>query len=247
MSAGPTRRAVVAGAGALGATLVLPAPARAAGRTSHGLSSFGDLKYPPDFPNFDYVNPDAPRGGRFSAQLAATFGNQASDTFNTLNVYVLRGDGAAGMNLTFDSLMVRALDEPDALYGLLARSVEVSEDGLSYRFALRPQARFHDGSRLTARDVAASLTLLKEKGHPEISQVIRDLAEVVPEGDDAVTLRFAPAAAATCRSSWPPCRCSRPATTRAVTSRPRRWSRRWAPAPTRSGAWSPGASSSSSG
>jgi microcin C transport system substrate-binding protein len=192
MSVEPTRRAVVAGAGALGATLVLAPPARAAARTSHGLSSFGDLKYPADFPNFDYVNPDAPRGGRFSAQIASTLGNQASDTFNTLNIYVLRGDGAAGMNLTFDSLMVRALDEPDALYGLLARSVEISEDGLRYRFALRPQARFHDGSRLTAHDVAASLRLLKEKGHPEISQVIRDLAEAIAEDDATVTLRFAP-------------------------------------------------------
>jgi microcin C transport system substrate-binding protein len=192
MSVGPTRRAVVAGAGALGATLVLAPPARAATRTSHGLSSFGDLKYPADFPNFDYVNPDAPRGGRFSAQIASTLGNQASDTFNTLNIYVLRGDGAAGMNLTFDSLMVRALDEPDALYGLLARSVEISEDGLRYRFALRPQARFHDGSRLTAHDVAASMRLLKEKGHPEISQVIRDLAEAIAEDDATVTLRFAP-------------------------------------------------------
>ncbi|KQQ48729.1 hypothetical protein ASF58_05585 [Methylobacterium sp. Leaf125] len=192
MSVEPTRRAVVAGAGALGATLVLAPPARAAARTSHGLSSFGDLKYPADFPNFDYVNPDAPRGGRFSAQIASTLGNQASDTFNTLNIYVLRGDGAAGMNLTFDSLMVRALDEPDALYGLLARSVEISEDGLRYRFALRPQARFHDGSRLTAHDVAASMRLLKEKGHPEISQVIRDLAEAIAEDDATVTLRFAP-------------------------------------------------------
>ena len=192
MSAGPTRRTVVAGAGALGATLILPAPTRAAGRTSHGLSSFGDLKYPPDFPNFDYVNPGAPRGGRFAAQLASTMGNQASDTFNTLNIYVLRGDGAAGMNLTFDSLMVRALDEPDALYGLLARTVEVSEDGLTYRFSLRPQARFHDGSRLTAHDVAASMRLLKDKGHPEISQVIRDLSEAIAEDDATVALRFAP-------------------------------------------------------
>jgi microcin C transport system substrate-binding protein len=88
--------------------------------------------------------------------------------------------------------MVRALDEPDALYGLLARSVEISEDGLRYRFALRPQARFHDGSRLTAHDVAASMRLLKEKGHPEISQVIRDLAEAIAEDDATVTLRFAP-------------------------------------------------------
>ncbi|WP_239510762.1 ABC transporter substrate-binding protein, partial [Morganella morganii] len=71
------------------------------------------------------------------------------------------------MNLTLDSLMVRALDEPDALYGLLARAVEIAGDGLTYRFRLRPQARFHDGSRLTAHDAAFSFRILKEKGHPE--------------------------------------------------------------------------------
>ncbi|GJD29821.1 hypothetical protein PMNALOAF_1061 [Methylobacterium adhaesivum] len=189
---GATRRTLVLGAGALAAAAALPRRGVAEGQARHGLSSFGDLKYPADFRNFDYVNPEAPRGGRFSAQLTSTFGNQAGDTFNTLNVYVLRGDGAAGMNLTFDSLMVRALDEPDALYGLVARAVEVSDDGLTYRFALRPQARFHDGSRLTARDVAFSLTLLKAKGHPEIAQVIRDMREAVAEGDETVVVRFEP-------------------------------------------------------
>lgn len=190
MTAGPTRRTVMAGA----AAFALPAaPAAVAGtRTVHGLSSFGDLKYPADFLNFDYVDPAAPSGGRFSAQLTSTIGNQSSETFNTLNVYVLRGDGAPGMNLTFDSLMVRALDEPDSLYGLLARSVEVSEDGLAYRFVLRPQARFHDGQRLTATDVAVSLRLLKEKGHPEISQVVRDMTEAVAEDEGTLVVRFAP-------------------------------------------------------
>lgn len=190
MSAGPTRRTVVAGA----AAVALCGSSREGigqARTAHGLSSFGDLKYQPDFRNFDYVDPMSPKGGRFSAQLTSTIGNQSSETFNTLNIYVLRGDGAPGMNLTFDSLMVRALDEPDALYGLLARSVEISDDRLAYRFALRPQARFHDGSPLTARDVAFSLMLLKEKGHPAISQVIRDMVEASAEAE-TVTVRFAP-------------------------------------------------------
>ena len=190
MSGGLSRRAVVAGGAAL--ALAGVRPARAASGPVHGLSSFGDLKYAPNFRNFDYVDPAAPSGGRFSAQLTSTIGNQASETFNTLNIYVLRGDGAPGMNLTFDSLMVRALDEPDALYGLLARAVEVSEDGLTYRFILRPQARFHDGLRLTARDVAFSLMLLKEKGHPEISQVIRDMQEAVAEDDTTVVVHFTP-------------------------------------------------------
>ncbi|KQO90245.1 extracellular solute-binding protein [Methylobacterium sp. Leaf91] len=187
----PTRRDFVAGAGALGIATALTKPAGAAlTGARHGMSSFGELKYPADFPHFAYVNPAAPRGGRFSAQLSATLGNQAGDTFNTLNIYVLRGDGAAGMNLTFDTLMVRALDEPDSLYGLVARSVEASEDGLTYRFTLRPQARFHDGTRLTAADVAFSLNLLKEKGHPEISQVIRDMADAVAESDEMLVVRF---------------------------------------------------------
>jgi microcin C transport system substrate-binding protein len=157
----------------------------------HGLSSFGDLKYPKDFRNFDYVNPLAPKGGRFSGQLAGTTGNQSLGTFDTLNIYVLRGAGAAGMNLTFDSLMVRALDEPDALYGLLARAVTVSEDGLTYAFELRPQARFHDGSRLTAKDAAFSLTILRDKGHPEIAETIRDMTEARAEGDTRLVVTFA--------------------------------------------------------
>ena len=99
-------------------------------------------------------------------QISSTSGNQAFDTFNTLNVYVLKGDGAAGMGMTFDTLMARALDEPDALYGLVARSVETSADGLTQTYRLRPEARFHDGSRLTAQDVAFSLMVLKDKGHP---------------------------------------------------------------------------------
>ena len=191
---GLSRRAFALGTGTLALAAMLPARLRAedAPRSSHGLSSFGELKYPADFPCFDYVEPQAPKGGSFSAQLTETIANQAFDTFDTLNIYVFRGNGAAGMNLTFDSLMVRALDEPDALYGLLAREVEISPDGLTYRFRLRPQAFFHDGSELTAKDAAFSLMLLKEKGHPAISQVIRDLAEAKAEDDTTLAVRFAP-------------------------------------------------------
>ncbi|MBE7201840.1 MAG: ABC transporter substrate-binding protein [Parafilimonas terrae] len=184
----PTRRGVVLG----GAALAVVRPGRAEDAERHGLSSFGDLKYPPTFERFDYVNPMAPRGGRFSGQISGTIGNQALNTFNTLNIYVLRGEGAAGMNLTFDSLMVRALDEPDAVYGLLARAVTVSPDGLTYTFFLRPQARFHDGSRLTAQDAAFSLKLLRDKGHPEISEVIRPMQDARAEGDDRLVVTFAP-------------------------------------------------------
>ncbi len=184
----PTRRGVVLG----GAALAAIRPGWAEDGERHGLSSFGELKYPPTFERFDYVNPMAPRGGRFSAQLSGTTGNQAFNTFNTLNIYVLRGEGAAGMSLTFDSLMVRALDEPDAVYGLVARAVTVSPDGLTYTFLLRPQARFHDGSRLTARDAAFSLKLLRDKGHPEIAEVIRPMTDARAEDDERLVVTFAP-------------------------------------------------------
>ena len=88
----------------------------------HGVSAFGDLKYAPNFKHFDYVNPNAPKGGVFSHIGATRAFNQNFLTFNSLNSYILKGDGAQGMELTFASLMARAADEPDALYGLAARA-----------------------------------------------------------------------------------------------------------------------------
>lgn len=79
----------------------------AGAKPSHGLSTFGDLKYPADFTNFDYVNPQAPKGGSLST-IGAT-------TYNNLNGYILKGDAATGLEYLFDSLMVRAQDEPDAV------------------------------------------------------------------------------------------------------------------------------------
>ena len=95
------------------------------------------------------------------------------------------------MELTFAALMMRAGDEPDAMYGLAARAVAISADGLTYRFMLRPEARFHDGSKLTAHDVAFSLATLKEKGHPIITQLLRDFAGADALDDATVVCRFA--------------------------------------------------------
>ena len=159
---------------------------------SHGLSAFGDLAYEPDFQHFRYVEPNAPKGGTFSQIGPNRQYNQNFLTFNSLNSYILRGDAAQGMEFTFATLMVRAGDEADAIYGLAAEKVRRSGDGLTYRFFLRPQTKFHDGTRLTAHDVAFSLNTLKDKGHPLITQSLRDFLGAEAADDVTVVGRFAP-------------------------------------------------------
>jgi microcin C transport system substrate-binding protein len=158
----------------------------------HGMSAFGDLKYPSNFSHYEYANPNAPKGGAFSQVGPSRMFNQNFLTFNSLNSYILRGDAAQGMELTFASLMTRASDEPDAMYGLAARAVRISPDGLTYHFTLRPEAKFHDGRRLTAHDVAFSLLILKDKGHPIITQLLRDFSGAEALDDSRVVLRFEP-------------------------------------------------------
>ena len=141
----PSRRDVLRiGVGASAAMWLGSRSAHAQDVESHGLSIFGDLKYPADFKHFDYVNVDAPKGGLFSTAPWTRAYNQSYQTFNSLNAYILKGEGAQGMDLTFTTLMARAGDEPDALYVLVAKSVRVSGDKLTYRFTLRPAAKFHD-------------------------------------------------------------------------------------------------------
>src|SRR2546421_5645150 len=157
------REAFVLGVAALTSTLA-PRAWGAETPERHGLSIFGDLKYPADFRQLDYVNPKAAKGGVFSHVAPTRIFNQNLLTFNSLNSFILKGDGALGMELTFASLMARAEDEPDALYGLAARAVRISSDGLTCRFLMRLGITFHDGSPLTAHDVGFSLKILKEKG-----------------------------------------------------------------------------------
>jgi microcin C transport system substrate-binding protein len=187
-----TRRdTLLLGAGALALVVARPADAQV-GPERHGMSAFGDLKYPADFKHFEYVDPHAPKGGVFSHVGSTRAFNQNFLTFNSLNSFILKGDGAQGMELTFASLMVRSEDEPDAMYGLAARAVQISPDGLTYRFLMRPGITFHDGSALTAHDVAFSLQILKDKGHPIAQQLLRDFAGAEAVDDATVVVRFAP-------------------------------------------------------
>src|SRR3954468_18544338 len=179
------------GIGAIAVPRLHRAAAADAGPEVHGLSAFGDLKYPADFHHFDYVNLAAPKGGMFSTIPSVRANNQSYQTFNSLNAYILKGEGAQGMDLTFTALMARAGDEPDAVYGLAAKSVQISPDKLVYRFTMRPEARFHDGTRLTAHDAAFSLTTLKAKGHPLIIQQMRDMVGAEALDDATLVVTFA--------------------------------------------------------
>ena len=156
----------------------------------HGMSAFGDLRYPTDFSHFSYVNVDAPKGGTYSEIVSQRGFNGSFQTFNSLNAFILKGEGALGMELTFAALMVRSGDEPDAMYGLAARGVVISDDGLTYRFTLRPEAKFHDGTPITAQDVAFSFNMLKEKGHPIISQNLRDFKGAEAADERTAVVRF---------------------------------------------------------
>src|SRR5262245_42021406 len=163
------------------------AAALAAGAASaeprHGLSAFGELKYPAEFKNFDYVNPDAPKGGRFSST-----GTGGVKTFDSFNNFILKGDAAQGLEYLFDSLMTRAMDEPDAVYGLVASSADVAADKRSVTFKIRPEAKFADGTPITADDVVFSFNTLKEKGHPNFQISLRDVVKA--EATDAQTVRY---------------------------------------------------------
>ncbi|TMJ36169.1 MAG: ABC transporter substrate-binding protein, partial [Alphaproteobacteria bacterium] len=142
----------------------------AASEPRQGLSAFGDLKYPADFTHFDYVNPDAPKGGRLASR-----GTLAIDTFDSFNGYILKGNAAQNIGLLFDSLMVRANDEPDAVYGLVAKTADLAPDKKSVTFQLRGEARFSDDTKLTGEDVCDSFRLLSTEGHERIRILIRDV------------------------------------------------------------------------
>lgn len=139
--------------------LFVAAGVSAQAEPQHALTLFGEPKYTRDFTHFDYVNPNAPKGGelRLSHPIA----------YDSLNPFILKGVAAPGISLSLQPLMTNALDEPQTLYGVIAQSVEVAKNKRSITFTLRQDARWHDGKPLTAADVAFTLETLKEKGHPQ--------------------------------------------------------------------------------
>lgn len=164
-------------------TLGLAAPALAeAPQWRHGLALHEDLKYGPDFTHFEYVNPEAPKGGEM--RLAEI------GTFDSLNSFILRGTAPAGLGMTFDTLTVQSQDEPFSGYGLVAESIQVPEDHSWVAFALRPQAKFHDGSPITAEDVIFSLEALQTKGHPFYRAYYANVTKAEMDGPHLVRFHF---------------------------------------------------------
>lgn len=125
---------------------------------AHALALHGSPKYAADFTHFDYVNPDAPKGGNLSMA--------ALGTFDSVNPYILRGMAAAGVTLTYSTLLSKSLDEPLTSYGELAESITVPEDRSWVTFKLRDQARWHDGKPVTALDVVWTFNTLMKHGQP---------------------------------------------------------------------------------
>lgn len=132
--------------------------AQAQATFSHGFSTFGDLKYPSTFTHFDYVNPNAPKGGEIKAAGLGTFDN--------LNPFIIKGTSAQGISKCYATLLESSFDEPATHYGYVAEAVSVAPDFSWVIFKLNPKACFNNGKGITADDVIFSFNILREKGQP---------------------------------------------------------------------------------
>ena len=149
-------------------SLLLASPAFSSKVSS--MTMHGDAKYPPGFHHFDYVNPDAPKGG--------TLRMSAMGTFDSLNAYIDKGTSASGLSMIYDTLMTSSHDEPFSMYPLLAQSAEPAADNSSITFHLNPKARFHDGNPVTAEDVIYTFNLLLNHGAPFYKAYYGDIKKV---------------------------------------------------------------------
>jgi microcin C transport system substrate-binding protein len=147
----------------------------------HANSLFGEVKYPPDFKHFDYVNPNAPKGGKLRLGTVGSF--------DSLNPFIIRGDTAAGLAYILENLTTQSYDEVGAEYGLIAESLYHPDDFSSVSFRLRSNARWHDGQPITVEDVIYGFTFLKEN-HPQYQFYYKNTEKVEQTGDNEVTFFF---------------------------------------------------------
>lgn len=151
--------------------------------TTHGIAMHGDLKYPADFTHFDYVNPNAPKGGRVVQSSVGSF-----DSFNP---FIVKGTPADGIGLLYDSLTTKSDDEPFSVYGLLAEHITLPEDRRWIEFELRKDAVFSDGVPVTAEDVVNTFRLLREKGSPFYRAYYADITLIEAVNNHRVRFEFA--------------------------------------------------------
>jgi len=166
----------------LTALVVYLVAANADAETLTGIAMHGQAKYAANFDHFDYVNPNAPKGGTLREGVVGNF-----DSFNP---FIVKGM-AADTNGLFESLMTHSADEPFSEYGLIAESMEVPADRSWVVFNLRPQARFHDGSPITADDVLFSFDTLRSKGSPNYRAYYQAVSKVEKLSDRKVRFSFA--------------------------------------------------------
>ena len=149
---------------------------------SHAIAMHGEPKYPADFPYFEYVNPEAPKGGMLK--------QAATGTFDSFNPYIPKGNAASGMGFLNETLLQSSADEAFTEYGLIAESLEWPEDRSWVTFHLRPEARWHDGKPITVEDVIFSFNILKEKGHPFYRFYYQSVDKAEQVGEHSVKFTF---------------------------------------------------------
>jgi microcin C transport system substrate-binding protein len=149
---------------------------------TYGLSLLQPLALPADFPHLPFVDPNAPKGGEVSLSAVGTF-----DSFNP---FVVRGTPAGDVSRVWDTLLRTDADEPEAAYGHLAKTIEIPDDHMGVAFELRPEARFNDGTPVTAEDVAWTLETLRSQGRPFYREYYADVADVTTEGPGRVVFHF---------------------------------------------------------
>jgi microcin C transport system substrate-binding protein len=145
---------------------------------THGFSVFGKLKYPPEFKHFDYVNPEAPKGGQLN------YGTLGS--FDSLNPHIVKGNSAAMLGLTFARLLIDSYDRAGESYAYAAESVEIAPDRSSVTFQLNPKAKFNTGDLITPEDVIWSFETIRTKGHPMYRTYYTDVSKVEKVGERGV-------------------------------------------------------------
>ncbi|KUZ87450.1 peptide ABC transporter substrate-binding protein [Burkholderia ubonensis] len=184
-AAARARSGVVRVAGRAAAALLMQAVlAASAAHAAHAIAQYGEPKYPPGFAHFDYVNPDAPKGGTLVLANPTRL-----TSFDKFNPFTMRGNAAPGIEMLFESLATGSLDEPASAYGLLADDIAIAPDRLSVMFHLNPRARFSNGDPVTAADVKYSFDTLKSKqAAPQFAAYFADIARAVIV--DPATVRF---------------------------------------------------------